>query len=42
MSKKNKLVELKPQGIMSFTNFLSDRGGVGHIRTIFPFTIIGA
>ena len=33
---------VEPKGRMCFLNYLSDRGGVGYIRAILPFTVLGS
>ena len=36
------LKKIKPEGRFSWLNYLSDRGGVGYIRSILPNLILGA
>lgn len=38
----SKIKNIQPKGVFPFMIYLSDRGGVGHIRTILPLTLLGS
>lgn len=42
IGKKEKYETVAPRGRMFFTTYLSDRGGVGYIRSIVPMFILGS